>query len=387
MFSSQPDNPIISSSSSKNQASQSSQNSPIKHQNISQNRNSKQEDTIKPLRILEDNDNETAIILYTKLSEYITYKSIKDGKGLKIKAFINTTNNNKNELKDKCKNIKPEWYVTEINNANIMNFKLTQIKKLLDIVDITNGYKVTFTSQEQLIRNEWKPGSTVEIYSESRQKWYLGKITRIYTDSEGEWLLVKYPGSTKEVGRYASKYIRPITHKNNTQKRPIQSPLKSVRMNVKTPKTHFIFPSRSAGNLQLNGSVDHGSDKNVVKVCHECKEEKWKIEGSVDNDDGNWYCGDCWNEFNDDEKDEEKELNAINEDNENVECEKVGKEKVENVKGVVDGVGGGLVETMRCMECDKDKAVIGGDYDDDDGNWYCEDCWREFEDDKNENEK
>ena len=62
---------------------------------------------------------------------------------------------------------------------------------------------------KQSIRNSWKQGSRVEIYSASQAKWNSGKITKIYNDDEGEWLVIKYAGSTKEVQRF-NESVRPI---------------------------------------------------------------------------------------------------------------------------------------------------------------------------------
>ena len=55
------------------------------------------------------------------------------------------------------------------------------------------------------IRSEWKKGSSVKIYSDSKAKWTKGVIIKIFTDNEGEWLRIKYDGtSMKEVQRWAN---------------------------------------------------------------------------------------------------------------------------------------------------------------------------------------
>ena len=78
--------------------------------------------------------------------------------------------------------------------------------------------------KQQSIRNGWKPGSSVEIYSESQAKWNQGKITKIFNDDEGEWLVIKYAGSTKEIQRF-NECVRPITPGNmkNKNKKPPSS--------------------------------------------------------------------------------------------------------------------------------------------------------------------
>mmetsp|Transcript_20673 Transcript_20673/g.25539 ORF Transcript_20673/g.25539 Transcript_20673/m.25539 type:complete len:274 (-) Transcript_20673:48-869(-) len=64
-------------------------------------------------------------------------------------------------------------------------------------------------NNENLLRNEWKVGSFVEIYSYSKRKWFLGEIVTIFDDNEGEWLEIRYNKSmSKEVQRYSSD-IRP----------------------------------------------------------------------------------------------------------------------------------------------------------------------------------
>ena len=64
--------------------------------------------------------------------------------------------------------------------------------------------------KQESIRNAWKQGSSVEIYSESQAKWNQGKITKIFNDDEGEWLVIKYDGSTTEIQRF-NEYVRPPT--------------------------------------------------------------------------------------------------------------------------------------------------------------------------------
>ena len=60
-------------------------------------------------------------------------------------------------------------------------------------------------NNENSLRNEWKVGSFVEIYSNSKRKWFLGEIITIFDDNEGEWLEIRYNKSmSKQVQRYSS---------------------------------------------------------------------------------------------------------------------------------------------------------------------------------------
>jgi len=54
------------------------------------------------------------------------------------------------------------------------------------------------------IRENWKIGDKVEIFSNSQNKWFDGEITDITNDEEGEWLEITAGHITKEVDRYSS---------------------------------------------------------------------------------------------------------------------------------------------------------------------------------------
>ena len=86
--------------------------------------------------------------------------------------------------------------------------------------------------KQQSIRNAWKPGSAVEIYSESQAKWNEGKITKIFNDDEGEWLVIKYAGSTKEIQRF-NECVRPISSGNNGKKQSNKKPSSSHSKTLK----------------------------------------------------------------------------------------------------------------------------------------------------------
>eukprot|EP01084_Bolivina_argentea_P013731 25737_1 len=47
------------------------------------------------------------------------------------------------------------------------------------------------------IRNQWKPGSKVNIYSDTAQQWVTGTVERIFQDDVGEWLKIKYSMNNK----------------------------------------------------------------------------------------------------------------------------------------------------------------------------------------------
>ena len=40
-------------------------------------------------------------------------------------------------------------------------------------------------------RKKWKPGSYMEVYSNSRKQWFLAECTNIFEDNEGEWVKKK----------------------------------------------------------------------------------------------------------------------------------------------------------------------------------------------------
>lgn len=72
---------------------------------------------------------------------------------------------------------------------------------------------------EQAIRNGWKTGDLVEVFSSSADDWFIGNISEITHDSDGEWLVVKYTmkdgtPKVKEVAREDSEMIRPAAEVN-----------------------------------------------------------------------------------------------------------------------------------------------------------------------------
>ena len=67
-------------------------------------------------------------------------------------------------------------------------------------------------------RKDWKEGSMVEIYSNSKQKWFEGEILKIFNDNSNiEWLKVKYDiNGIKEVQR-ESNLIRAGNKTNDSK--------------------------------------------------------------------------------------------------------------------------------------------------------------------------
>ena len=79
-------------------------------------------------------------------------------------------------------------------------------------------FTATQTKADDQKRNEWKIGSKVEIYSESKKKWMKGTIEKVVNDTEGEWLVIRYAGfSTKEIQRF-NPFLRPIDKQKNKRR-------------------------------------------------------------------------------------------------------------------------------------------------------------------------
>jgi len=63
------------------------------------------------------------------------------------------------------------------------------------------------------IRQNWKTGSKIQIFSGSKKDWFVGDIISIIHDEEGEWLEIKYDKYSKQVQRYSTD-IKPIDDEN-----------------------------------------------------------------------------------------------------------------------------------------------------------------------------
>jgi len=71
------------------------------------------------------------------------------------------------------------------------------------------------------VREAWKAGDHVEVFSGSAQKWFPGNISEICHDEDGEFLVVKYTlddgrARVKEVEREDVETIRPIAMDHGT---------------------------------------------------------------------------------------------------------------------------------------------------------------------------
>lgn len=69
---------------------------------------------------------------------------------------------------------------------------------------------------EDAIRYSWAVGSSLSIYSRSKDTWFQGEITKIYVDSttNKEWLMVKYDGDKKKSIQRLCKDIKPLIINN-----------------------------------------------------------------------------------------------------------------------------------------------------------------------------
>jgi len=60
------------------------------------------------------------------------------------------------------------------------------------------------------VRQSWRSGSKVEVYSKRKKQWMEGVVVKVFVDAEGEWLEVRYGKKwTKEISRN-SQHIRAV---------------------------------------------------------------------------------------------------------------------------------------------------------------------------------
>eukprot|EP01084_Bolivina_argentea_P204655 349523_1 len=72
----------------------------------------------------------------------------------------------------------------------------------------------------ECIRQDWKPGSLVQIFSNRQNRWVFGRITQIFNDEEGEWIEVhyyRYRSMIKQVKRFDGS-IRSVYHPTTNDK-------------------------------------------------------------------------------------------------------------------------------------------------------------------------
>ena len=73
--------------------------------------------------------------------------------------------------------------------------------------------------EDKDIRRQWKKGSKLEVYSQSKKEWFKGKVERVYKDDLGEWLVVIYDDGEmeKDLERW-HKDLRPYRKKDSIHK-------------------------------------------------------------------------------------------------------------------------------------------------------------------------
>jgi len=108
---------------------------------------------------------------------------------------------------------------------------------------------------DEHIRVAWKPGSQVEIYSESQSKWNRGKIVKIFEDAEGEWMVIKYAGSTKEIQRF-NECVRPIAEQMHSLKQQSSSSSSSSPSSCASPTNGHMHH-----HAMTNGAVNNVKHK------------------------------------------------------------------------------------------------------------------------------
>lgn len=182
----------------------------------------------------DDNDHDNDLIVCQKLASFM-YKEQMNGKYLMNTNFnkndfenmmilihdkqynsdwiwnliltLQTNSKSKSNTIDKLKWIHGSWSKRQIivnaktkhkNGININNVSSLTIDNLLDEIaddeqkQSNHNKNARLLKLDHWIRNLWKIGSKVEIYSFSSDSWFKGNIVKIVNDDQGEWMEVEY---------------------------------------------------------------------------------------------------------------------------------------------------------------------------------------------------
>eukprot|EP01083_Nonionella_stella_P206887 752100_1 len=107
-----------------------------------------------------------------------------------------------------------------MDTIDLNNIAESTIDSLLDEIEETEKRIDSTNKIDSWIRNGWKIGSHVEIYSNSSQLWFAAKIINILNNSAGELLQIEYISknqisTTQTLRRHDTKTIRPFTKAMN----------------------------------------------------------------------------------------------------------------------------------------------------------------------------
>merc|ERR1712130_846611 len=124
-----------------------------------------------------------------------------------------------------------------------------------------------YSKEDDAIRNSWKKGSKIEIYSEGQRRWEKGEIVKVFRDNEGEWLLIKYAGfRTKEIQRF-SNYIRAIQKNKKQNKSENKKPAKKKEPKKVTTQSKYRKKEKvgQAQSLEENEILIKGNSQHIKK--------------------------------------------------------------------------------------------------------------------------
>ena len=108
------------------------------------------------------------VILYQELGQFIEYEVIQNGKGLKIKQFMD--NQYGKELRERCSNLRVGWFIESVDNTEITEFRLYQINQLWHDIDIHKGYEVVFSSPSQSVNSNFNANAMANIMKSNQNK-------------------------------------------------------------------------------------------------------------------------------------------------------------------------------------------------------------------------
>jgi len=96
-------------------------------------------------------------------------------------------------------------HIEEMNN--ILQIEIIELK---DSQNRLEKEEDLFQKQSEAVmrqsRKKWKPGSYMEVYSNSRKQWFLAECTNIFEDNEGEWLEVLFCANEQTIMKQIQRF-------------------------------------------------------------------------------------------------------------------------------------------------------------------------------------
>eukprot|EP01084_Bolivina_argentea_P122465 217010_1 len=126
------------------------------------------------------------------------------------------------------------------------------------------------------VKNRWKVGSTVEIYSNSANVWFSGDIVRIFKDLDAEWLEVQYSiNNTSQL-----KQIRRAHRDDKNSIRPYSKAIKIYQYIYKALQIDSKFNTVMNDTVK-NVNIVAENQNNILEELQQLNTEINKLENTM----------------------------------------------------------------------------------------------------------